>query len=132
MMRVLVVEPGRKPYVKRIQNNLESLQKEVGGYIQAVYPFEDPVAIVCNEEAKLCGMPLNRALRDEDGRVYDIIAGTFMITGLSDEDFCSLTPQLLKRYEERFYFPEQFIVSGDKMMIVRQLSAIHNKAEDVE
>ena len=68
-MKVLVVEPEKEPYVKEISSGLSSLQKEVGGFIEAVYPLEDPVAIICNEEGKLEGLPLNRALRDEDGHV---------------------------------------------------------------
>ena len=52
---VLIVEPGKKPYVKEIDSGLESLQHEVGGYIEAIYPYEDPVALVCNEEGKLEG-----------------------------------------------------------------------------
>ena len=52
---VLIVEPGKEPYAKDIDSGLKSMQHEVGGYIQAVYPFEEPVAIVCNEEAKLEG-----------------------------------------------------------------------------
>ncbi len=67
---VLIVEPGKEPYVKEIDSGLESLQHEVGGYIEAIYPYEDPVALVCNEEGKLEGLPLNRALRDEDGDIY--------------------------------------------------------------
>ena len=50
MISVLVVEPEKKPYVKEISSGLSSLQKEVGGYIQAVYPYEEPVAIICDEE----------------------------------------------------------------------------------
>ena len=64
---VLIVEPEKAPYVKEISDDLESLQHEVSGYIQAVYPFDDNVAILCNEEGKLHGLPLNRALYDEDG-----------------------------------------------------------------
>ena len=82
---VLVVEPDKKPYVKEIPSSLESLQHEVGGDIEAVYPFEEPVAIVCNEEGKMNGLPLNRALRDDSGEIYDIVAGTFLITGLTDD-----------------------------------------------
>lgn len=63
-INVLVVEPGKKPYAKEISSELASLQHEVGGYIQAVYPYEEPVAIVCDEEAKLTGKELNRVLRD--------------------------------------------------------------------
>ena len=70
---VLVVEPEKKPYVKEIDPGLRSLQKEVGGFIEAVYPFEDPVAIICDEEAKLKGSQLNRALRDDEGHIYDVV-----------------------------------------------------------
>ena len=52
---VLVVEPGKEPYVKEIDSGLKSLQHEVGGCIEAIYPYEDPVALVCNEEGKLEG-----------------------------------------------------------------------------
>lgn len=47
-MKVVVVEPMKRAYVKDIDSGLESLQKEVDGYIEAIYPFEDEVAIVCN------------------------------------------------------------------------------------
>ena len=67
---ILIVEPGKEPYVKEIASGLESLQHEVSGYIEAIYPYEDPVALVCNEEGKLESLPLNRALRDEDGDIY--------------------------------------------------------------
>lgn len=69
------------------------LQQIVGGYIEAVYPFVDPVAIICNEEDKINGLELNRALRDENGKVYDILAGTFLLVGLDEEDIASLTPE---------------------------------------
>ena len=70
---VLIVEPGKEPYVKEIDSDLKSLQHEVGGCIEAIYPYEDPVALVCNEEGKLEGLPLNRALRDEDGDIYSFL-----------------------------------------------------------
>ena len=65
-MTVLYVKPGEKPKHIEIENDLEALQRAVGGYIEAVYPYEDPVALIVNEEGKLSGLPLNRALRDED------------------------------------------------------------------
>ena len=53
-MRILVVEPTKDPYVKEIDGSLTSMQAIVGGFIQAVEPFEDPnVLLLCNEEAKL-------------------------------------------------------------------------------
>lgn len=76
-MTVLVVEPMKGPYVKEIDPDLHSLQAEVGGDIGATYPYSDPVALVCNDEGKLIGLDLNRGLRDENGEIYDIVAGTF-------------------------------------------------------
>ena len=70
-MKVLMVEPGKSPYAAEIESGLKSLQAAVGGDIQAVYPYEDPVALICNEEGKLMGLPLNRALFDDDGHIYD-------------------------------------------------------------
>ena len=80
-MNVLMVEPGKAPYETQIGSDLQSMQALVGGYIQAVYPFEQLVALVCCESGKLDGLPLNRALRDADGDVYDIVAGKFFIVG---------------------------------------------------
>ena len=117
-MKVLVVEPEKEPYVKEISSGLSSLQKEVGGFIEAVYPFEDPVAIICNEEGKLEGLPLNRALRDEDGHVYDIIAGTFLIAGLSEDNFCSLDDAQLEKFSAMYKSPELFMRFGSRTLVI--------------
>ena len=118
-MTVLVVEPGKKPYVKSIPSDLASLQHEVGGYIQAIYPWEDDFcAIICDEEAKLKGKPYNRVLRDEDGDIYDVIAGTFLVVGLSEDSFASLDSKFIRKYSELFHNPEAFIRVGNQLIIV--------------
>ncbi len=115
-MTVLVVEPMKEPYVKEIDPGLHSLQAEVGGDIGAAYPFRDPVALVCNDEGKLIGLDLNRGLRDENGELYDIMAGTFLVVGLGEEDFASLSPELAQKYMEHFRQPEQFISLGGQII----------------
>ena len=115
-MTVLVVEPRKEPYVKEIDPGLHSLQAEVGGDIGAAYPFRDPVALVCNDEGKLIGLDLNRGLRDENGELYDIMAGTFLVVGLGEEDFASLSPELAQKYMEHFRQPEQFISLGGQII----------------
>ena len=117
-MTVLVVEPMKEPYVKEIDPGLRSLQAEVGGDIGAAYPFRDPVALVCNDEGKLIGLDLNRGLRDENGELYDIMAGTFLVVGLGEEDFASLSPELAQKYTEHFRQPEQFISLGGQIIAV--------------
>ena len=98
MLDVLLVRPNEHPQKVSISTELKDLQEAVGGSIDAVYPFADPVAIICNDEGKLMGLPLNRALRDEDGQMYDAVAGTFLVVGLGEEDFASLTPELAQKY----------------------------------
>ena len=115
-MIVLVVEPGKRPCTKNIQPGLTSLQREVDGDIEAIYPFPEPVAIVCRETGKLDGCPLNRALRDEVGAIYDIIAGTFLVVGLTEEDFGSLSPELLQAFTLRFQKPEAFAMVNGKLL----------------
>ena len=109
-MHILVVEPERRPEVREIDGSLRSMQEVVGGLIQALAPFDEPLALVCNDEAKLMNLPANRGLRDEDGKLYDIICGTFFLCGApADSDhFVSLTPEQIERYRERFHTPEMF------------------------
>ena len=115
-MNVLMVEPGKAPYETQIGDDLQSMQALVGGYIQAVYPFEQPVALVCRESGKLDGLTLNRALRDADGDVYDIVAGKFFIVGLGQSDFTDLPHELAEQFAEQFRQPEIFMHVDDKIV----------------
>lgn len=109
-LTVLVVAPGEKPSVVTIPAGLDSLYNQVGEPIQAIYPFEEPVGIVCNDNGKINGMQLNRALRDDENSIYDIVSGTFLVVGLGEEDFCSLTPEQIEKYSEHFAEPEMFFM----------------------
>ena len=109
-MTVLAVLPGKAPERMELDGSLESMQEFVGGTIQAVYPFPDPVAIVCNDEGKRVGLEHNRALRDEDGNVYDILCGPFFICGLGEDDFASLSEELIQKYTQLFQRPELFLI----------------------
>ena len=117
-MTVLAVMPGKTPERMELDGSLQSMQKFVGGTILAVYPFSDPIAIVCNDEGKLMGLEHNRALRDDDGNVYDILCGPFFICGLGEEDFASLPEELIRKYTRFFQHPELFLRMGSQLMVV--------------
>ena len=121
-MKVLMIEAGKSPHEAEIESGLKSLQAAVGGDIQAVYPCEDPVALICNDEGKLMGLPLNRALYDGDGNMYDIVAGNFLIVGLGEEDFTDISPDLLEKYSEQFKYPEKFARIAGEIIAVKQLT----------
>ena len=97
-----------------MNDSLEAMQKAVGGYIEEYMPFEDDVALVCNEEGKMNGMPLNRAVYGEDGQIMDIIAGPFFIAyaPVESEKFLSMPDELRKKYMQEFRNPEQFFMTA--------------------
>lgn len=117
MLTVLMIEPGRKPYVTEIGEDLKSLQAAVDcDTIQAIYPYEEPVALMMDE------MPsedkaLNRALRDEDGHIYDVIKGKFFVVGLGTEDFASLEQEYIEQFTELFNTPEMFVSYEGKIVV---------------
>ena len=113
---VLLVEPEKYPEQIEIGTDLSDLQEAVGGYIEVVYPFDDEVGLIMNEEGKLDGLPLNRALRDDEGKIYDVVAGSFLIAGLSEDGFDSLTHEQIEKYEKHFHQPEVFVRMGKGIM----------------
>lgn len=133
-MDILIIEPEKAPFKATISGELKSLQNVVGGHIEAIYPYDDPVALVCNEEGKLIGLPLNRKIED-----YDIIAGTFFICGLGDEDFSSLSPELLDKYQKKFANPEIFMKMGNQIIAIpvkpqkqKELQKLFKKPSELE
>lgn len=104
LMNVLVVEPGMAPYEKEI-NGLEEMQAVVGGPITALYPFEEMVTIVANDEALNMGLEFNRSVEGGYGGVF----GTFFVCGLAEEDFCSLPPEQMEIFKKKYHHAEILI-----------------------
>lgn len=113
-MKVLMIQPGKTAYKTEISQDLKPMQEAVGGSIECVYPYDDAVAIVCNEEGKINGLSLNRAIYGEDGQMIDIIAGNFFVAGIGEDSFTDLPEDLMDKYMKMFYSPEKFIrVNGE-------------------
>lgn len=107
-IEVIMVEPGKRPRIEVMNDSLEAMQKAVGGYIEEYMPFEDEVAIVCNDEGKINGLEPNRGIFDKEGELQDIICGPFFIcyAPVESEKYLSLPDNLRKKYEEMFRHPE--------------------------
>lgn len=108
-IRILLVQPGKYPVEKTISHTPKNLQELVQGTTEIVYPWPDQrIALVCNDESKLTGQPLNRVLPE----IQNIIAGDFFLCGLRDTndggELCSLSPDQLERMKERFHEPNLF------------------------
>ena len=94
-IRVLIVEPNREPYQKRINHTLEDMQNIVGGLLEYI-ELEHNVDLIYNEEGKIYNLQMNRAIQN------DIIAGTFFIAGQHKGETISLSKKQIKKYKEIF------------------------------
>ena len=118
---VLLVEPNKYPKMIEIDDTLEAMQEVVGGDIEEYMPFEDEVAIICNEEGKVNGLTLNRAVYKENSReMLDIICGKFFVAyaPFEAEKFQPLPPDLAEKYREKFKYPERFMRVNNEIVAV--------------
>lgn len=113
---VLVVEPMKAPYVKEIPKDLESMQREVGGEIEGIMPFDESAELVLNANGKIWGLPLNRGLYDEKGQMYDIIMGTFLVVGTTEDAYGSLTQEQIDHFMKKYQIPEVFVNCGERII----------------
>ena len=112
-LKVVYVEPDKPAKIIEVDNTLEELQRLVGGgLIQPCYYFDEPVTLVCNDEGWLLGMPPNRAVFNEKtGEILTIISGSFFLCYAPpySEHFHSLSEKQLRKYKEKFRYPELFV-----------------------
>ena len=101
-MKIILVEPLKSPKVIEIDLGLKTMQSVVGGDIACTYPWSDLAGLVYADDGIALGYPLNRMLKDEDGKVYDVIHGTFFIAGLTEDSFGSLSDELAEKFVSLF------------------------------
>lgn len=121
-IKVVMVEPGKEARVVDLFGDLPAMQHAVQGDIEQMCPFDDQVAIVCNGEGKMVGLPLNRAIYME-GQMVDIVAGNFFICAIppESEHYESLSDEQAKRYLEMFKEPERFYRGFDGRIQVQKV-----------
>ena len=85
-IKVIRKAPGKLPEMLDVENSLEALQKEVGGYIEAVTIAED-MTILCDEEGRLKGKQLNWAIPKMG---LDFV-GTILFVGVKGDEFCDVS-----------------------------------------
>jgi len=106
-IRVLKFEPGKAPEKITMLNTLEAFQSAVGGDIEAL-GLDSNAVLICNEVGKLIGLPANRRVGG------NTIAGTFLIAGSVDGEFCSLSAEDAAHYAVRYAEPMPFYGSPDE------------------
>lgn len=114
-MTVLVKKPNMPAEVAEMDNTLEALQQVVGGTIECVYPFKAPIAIIVNDGGKLLGMDANFVLAAE-GEPYDLVVGTAIIAGLSEDDFQSLDADSIESFSRFLNKPQIYCLINNKII----------------
>ena len=122
-IKVLKVAPLEKPEICYLKNKLSSLQKAVSigadyiGLIEVIGLEDERACIICNEEGKLIGLPLNRWIG------YDIIFGVFYVIGQDENrNFISLSEEQIAYYKKKFEYAEYFIPDEIGGVIVLRIS----------
>lgn len=100
-IKVLALLPMELPKEIDLDNTLEAMQNFVGGLIECITLSDtgSEVTLVCNDEGKLLGLPLNRPLWDG----ADVLAGPgFLARCDSEGNLTSLPQSAIDFYKEKF------------------------------
>lgn len=102
-LKCVYITPHHTPIELNLEvNEYKVLRDAVKGTIEITRPFDEDIAIVGNDEAKLIGMEGNRRVGN------GIYAGPMLIVGDNGgEDFVALSQEQADRYMERFAQPEE-------------------------
>lgn len=96
MIRIIACRCGEPAKVEEIDSDLRAMQEFVGGYIEIVR-LEPGLGLVCNEEGKFFGMPVNRLIFD--GR--DFVSGDCFLCRVNNKGDCvSVTDQDIEKYKD--------------------------------
>lgn len=113
------------PYEKEI-NGSEEMRAVVGGPITASYPFQEPVAIVSNDESILMGMEFNRSIEGGYGGIF----GPFFVCGLTEDSFCSLTPEQMEHFKKKYHDAEILLGIRGNESVTLKVDPIRKKPPD--
>lgn len=114
-MRVLMVRPNEHPVVMELERGLDAMYKALEcDTITATYPWEDPVALVTDDEGLFTEKQPCRYVKD----LQQPILGNFFICGLGNEDFADLPDCYVKKYMEMFWHPEMILMTPAGITVI--------------
>ena len=98
-MRVVVKNVGEQGEIREVKNDLKPLQEIVGGYIE-VYPINNNILIICNEEGKLNSLLPNIDIITVDAytgqQSKETIVGNIAFASAGIDDFESLSDEQIE------------------------------------
>ena len=115
IIRILVTEPGKPPVARFVRNDMDVMNEIVGGNIREVDPFSVPAALLYNGKGDEQRLPRNFPLKNGNGEPYELIRGTFLVAGVRDGHYDSLTDTqiyILRELIRLYRFPVKSARSG--------------------
>lgn len=110
----LLVEPGQTPKVWKISPRTEVMRKIVGNSPRETWPFSEPIAVVYCDNAGTAQPPVNCLLKNGSGEPYEVIRGTFLVVGVADGTYISLTDAQIMWLLDVFRADIRSVVEGTK------------------
>ena len=93
-IKVIIKQPGQKPYTTHISGTLENLQKTVGGYIEVIR-IGVGMVVLCDEDGKGKNLPYSCTISEIP------LVGTVIFAGSKDGEFTDF-PIELKAFKRLF------------------------------
>ncbi len=100
-INVLVVEPGKDPCPAQVPNTFEAFEEIVGGPVDTGCYLPQRVIMVCQENGREKGLPVNRAHPGTGENIF----GTFLLCGFEDNSLISLTADQQAKFQRLFADP---------------------------
>ncbi|HPD00785.1 MAG TPA: DUF3846 domain-containing protein, partial [Acetivibrio sp.] len=100
LLKVLVVEQGKAPYVTEIRNGYKELQQQVGGAFTTI-EIAEGIDAVCADDVDFDSTPINRIVNGQP------IFGTFLVARVNYNtgEYVSLTDADIDKYFKQFEAP---------------------------
>lgn len=112
---VILLEPGKAAKAVLLNNTQEDMQQLVGGPLEVI-PLPGGGNLIRNEEGKSLSLPPNRALKDDTGKVVDVLVGTCLICASNDDKLTSLTSAQMRHYKKEFQYPQKIVRRSNEIV----------------
>ncbi len=94
-MKILVIEPNKEPYIKKV-NNIDNALIEILGDNLEYIKLKKHIDLVYDDEAKINDLDFNRVIKN------DVVCGTFVIVAQYQDKWSSLSSKQIRYCKKRF------------------------------
>ena len=91
-MKILVIEPNKEPYIKKV-NNIDNALIEILGDNLEYIKLKKHIDLVYDDEAKINDLDFNRVIKN------DVVCGTFVIVAQYQDKWSSLSSKQIRYYK---------------------------------